>query len=1275
LKTRSLRSVLTLQSAMVAVIPTVAAILMVVFWLYPQIREEAVGRQQELATAVAAQVKHYLAIPGGTVDEAGALYATYQAGADPAIGLDALVRASDLLDVVYLVGRTDGLVKALGVKRSGESMRQDLLGIGMAGSSVFNEATRQNKVLWSDTYLSAIGGGLVVALAKPMEKFVVIGEVDLDQLSDHLREVGGEAGQMILLIDHRGQVIADQNGSYTAQQLNVSNIPLVREGVATRLQKTGEMRFNGAMMLGTIVPVGEMYWSVVVARPALEAFRSVLSSSVIGFLSLVVAGGLGGGIALTLSRRLSRRFEALTEQAVKVAQGGDSTAWPAADIREFAELSATLQKMSLTLGAREKEMSTLMANLPLVIAMIDLAGRISLCEGRALERLGLSAQNLIGKSAEDIVGGQREICAALQQSLEDGGRTHAEAMVGALWLDCVFEPLYDPSGRLVSVLAVYFETTERRTAELALRDSEYKYRQLFENLTVGFALHELICTPSGEACDYRFLEVNPAFERLIGVKRAEVLGRTVLEIMPELEPYWIEAYGKVALTGVPLSYENYAGVLGKSFDVWAFSPRHGQFAVLVSDVTDRKHAEEQLKQLNLELETRVVQRTQDLETANRELIQARDAAEAATRAKSEFLANMSHEIRTPINAVIGMTYLAMQTNLDTRQREYLNKARTAADSLLTVINDILDFSKIEAGKLNVENIEFQLSEVLDRIVAMVGLRAHEKKLELVLRVDADVPQRLIGDALRLEQVLVNLCNNAVKFTDAGEVLISVSCRAAGLAEQSILTFSIRDTGIGISQEQCAKLFQPFVQADTSSTRKYGGTGLGLAICRQLTELMGGHIWVDSEPGRGSEFSVQLGFGVPDSLVSPGSPKRTNKRVLVVDDSLGALRVMAGLLAQLDCRFELAESAEQGMACLEDAGQDRFDHILVDWKMPGMDGLEMARLVSERYPGSNFILMAAPGNELLSNGPSVKGIDGFLYKPVTFGALRKIVQNQGGAMTQIKDVRQHAALDQDALKGLSVLVVEDNEFNQQIARELLESAGVRVSVAVNGEEALAKIASELFAAVLMDVQMPVMDGYEAVRRIRAEPAFRELPVIAMTAHALLRDREQCLAAGMSDYISKPVDPAALLRVLHKWTSKSATAQSHANPDPVVQMNRTDLPGNLPGISIESGLGFCNDNPDFYRTMLKKFLAAKAGAAAEIEDTLACGDLAQTARSVHSLKSVAASLGANRLATTLAALEGALVARNNSSAQLAAFKEEMRTVLEGLHAWVQQENDTA
>ena len=685
----------------------------------------------------------------------------------------------------------------------------------------------------------------------------------------------------------------------------------------------------------------------------------------------------------------------------------------------------------------------------------------------------------------------------------------------------------------------------------------------------------------------------------------------------------------------------------------------------------RKQAEQALRQHQQQLENLVEARTT-------ELAQATHVAEAANRAKSEFLANMSHEIRTPMNAIIGMTHLALQTSLDERQRNYIEKVGRSADALLGILNDILDFSKIEAGKLAIERIDFSLEDVLGNLSAVIGLKAEEKGLELIFDLPADLPVALVGDPLRLGQILTNLSNNAVKFTERGEIVIGAEVLAQDAATCR-LQFFVRDTGIGLSAEQQAKLFQSFSQADASTTRRFGGTGLGLAISKRLTELMGGAIWVESTPGVGStfHFTVQLGQQQGEHARPPiGLSELGALRVLVVDDNASARETLAAMLGSLGLRVDAAASGEAALTRLREALDDPYQLVLLDWCMPGLDGVATARAIaqsSDIRPPPTLLMVTAYGREEAMAAAEGDDIRGFLNKPATpsdlLDAILRALGRSAAAQLRPRHDRGAAAEDLARLRGAKVLLVEDNEINQELALELLSSNGLLVAVANHGEEALALLEQEPFDGVLMDCQMPVMDGYEATRRLRQDPRFRDLPILAMTANAMAGDRERVLAAGMNDHIAKPIDVAELFTTLARWVrpkSPAPMATTTATPTAAPAAPEAEPPALpvLDGIDTAAALQRLQGDTALYLKLLRKTAATQADSLEQYDAAVAAADWTSAQRVIHSLKGVAGNLGAEPLRQACARLEAAAQAHRADAEARAAVRQALGRVLSAI-----------
>jgi PAS domain S-box-containing protein len=808
-----------------------------------------------------------------------------------------------------------------------------------------------------------------------------------------------------------------------------------------------------------------------------------------------------------------------------------------------------------------------------------------------------------------------------------------------------FQLLRDAAGKPQYVVALTEDITERKRAEEKLRASEQLFRSIFENAQIGIsvysvadaqyltnrALHEMLgCTQEDLSSVEKWDQIVHPDERASGAQRyAELLqGKRDND---EWEQRFVHRDGRIVIAD------------GR-FSVLRDPEGKPQYVLnMTEDITDRKLAEA-------------------------ELVTAKEAAVAATRAKSDFLANMSHEIRTPMNAILGMTHLALKTELTPKQRDYLTKTKAAAQSLLGIINDILDFSKIEAGKLDIEKTDFRLEDVLENVSSVVSQKAHDKNLEFLIAAQQDLPPNLVGDPLRLGQILINLVNNAVKFTEHGEILVTVAL-AGKVLDRVNLKFSVRDTGIGMTPEQSARLFQAFSQADSSTTRKYGGTGLGLSISKRLVEMMDGNIWVESKYDAGSAFHFTAWFGV-----GSGEAKRkllipdiAGIRVLVVDDNQQAREILIDSLKGLALRAELASSGEDAIRELAATdSQDPYQLVMMDWHMPGMDGLEASRIIKrggrlKHIP--KIVMVTAFEREDIRTQAEEMGIDGYLLKPVTPSTLYDTLVELFGVVgdkTELTRVTRTEATPHDAT-GIRILLVEDNEVNQQVAAELLESAGASVRIANHGGEAV-RILIEgeqppPFDVVFMDLQMPEMDGFTATRLLRAQPRFQGLPIIAMTAHALVEERQHCLEAGMNDHVSKPIEPDALFATLKRWANPRQVQAAGAEHRPAKLAADVILP-EIDGVDVASGLKRVAGNKRLYRDLLVQFAAKQGDTDSQILAAIESGDRKLAERIAHTVKGVAGNIGLGQVFTAAEKLERTI---REVDAAVPALVEEFALVL--------------
>ena len=905
------------------------------------------------------------------------------------------------------------------------------------------------------------------------------------------------------------------------------------------------------------------------------------------------------------------------------------------------EAERTRDALALTVARQEKEDAVAnyrgqveAINRSQMMIEFNLDGTIIQANDNYLRAFGYSRADLEGEAHSIFVSKEDHRSAAYKEFWDNlragkfqGGEFRRMGKNGReVWISASYNPILDKSGVITKVVKFATDVTSRKQAEEELREKANLLDLSHDTIMMRDLSGKILFWNKGAEEMYGYSK-----EEALGSNSRTLLGTVFPKPMADIEAELLE---KERWEG-ELEHTLQDGTRIVVASRWVLQRDENGLPIEVmesnNDITELKQAEESSRKARVE-------------------------AEVANQSKSEFLANMSHEIRTPVNAITGMAHLALRASPDSRQRTYLTKIDIAARRLLGIMNDILDVSKIEAGKLTLEHITFSLEEVLKNVRDLVGEQAGQKHLPLIFTVAPEVPKYLVGDPLRLGQILINLVNNGIKFTDQGEIVVRVMVTDEKPVDGdeakrnvTMLKFSVSDTGIGMTPPQMANLFQAFNQADTSVTRKYGGTGLGLAISKQLAELMGGTIWLESELGVGSTFYFTTAFGVAAEAlpqqIHASLSELQQKSVLVVDDSSNSRHWLVGLLRANGLEARAVASGEEALVALEGQSQagEPFDLVLMDWRLPGINGIETSRRIKSSRSLSKIpailIVSAFERNEVMSE---LNGLDlgGFLASPVAESQLINTIGKLFGApLDSQANAQQTTPAKTSRLTGRHVLLVEDNDFNRDIATEALTELGMTFTVAVNGREAVDLVATQPFDLVLMDIQMPVMDGLTATKLIRADGRFRSLPILAMTAHAMSGDRERSLNGGMNDHITKPISFDELTMSLLQWMPAVPAKPSAEAREPASQVH-DGIPDRLPPFDIPAALLRNNGKPKLIRKLLLTFHDRYANAVEELKGNLGENKNEEAQRLAHSLKSLAGSLEANKLADAAFGVEKAL-----------------------------------
>lgn len=937
-------------------------------------------------------------------------------------------------------------------------------------------------------------------------------------------------------------------------------------------------------------------------------------------------------------------FEVRTRRQSHATRPNGSMLITFSDITEQKQAEAALRDSQLRYRA-------LYTTSPLAFVQWDRQGHISEWNRRAETLFGWQTSEAIGHPVhrlllpEDQHDAFRAAIRALTQGAGDGSFSGPALNRDGQLRQCNWHnvALRAPNGKLIGILSLILDASNEWLAHQQLESHRQNLEQLVTERTI-----ELEATRSTLSmiidgspvptlvldANHNVTHWNRACESMVGISAAEIVGtrQQWKAFYPSERPIMADLVMQNNISQIDAIYggkHRHSSVVAGGFECESFFPDLKRWLFFTAAPLLDKDG-------NVIGAVETLQDVSERKQAEEAMLVAKAVAEAAADTKADFLANMNHEIRTPMNAVIGLAHLLLKTELSGKQRDYVTRIQGAGKMLLGLINDILDFSKIDAGQMTLEANDFHLDELLGNVTTIVQTRAQEKGLELHYVVDPDVPARLIGDPLRLAQILVNLIGNAIKFTARGAV--SVFIRRQPLQDNEILLeVAVQDSGIGMTAEQQGKLFQAFSQGDTSITRKYGGTGLGLTICKRLSQLMQGDISVSSVPGQGSTFTftVQLGVGATGQEVQ----RPALRRVLVVDDNPLARTVIARLLEKAGCQTVAVESGEQALETIAEHKLTPFDCITIDLNMPGMDGIELAEAIGGlaiKPPPRLVMVTSTDTNEIEDTG-RLAGFEAVLHKPVTAAQISQLV-----ATTKFETAPSEAQPPAQ-LAGVSILLVEDIPTNQLIATEILESFGATVQTADNGRFALEKLLDQgrLFDIVLMDLQMPEIDGLEATRRIRASGRHANLPIIAMTAHALEDEKRRCTEAGMNDFLSKPIDPVLLQQVLLRWKPGVAMPEKIPPRGPSTATDANGLPA-LPGIDTLEGLQRMMNKPRLYERILRDFHGRFVNEAVMIRQALAEGDRDSAQRGAHSTKGLAGSIGAHDLQTASLALEQAIEA---------------------------------
>lgn len=1114
---------------------------------------------------------------------------------------------------------------------------------------------------------TSVGEGMQGELGKVLKFGVALGS--LQGVNEKLKELVSkdETIGYAMVMDTTGKVLFHSEQGNTGKELKDEESLKAASSDKVLVQKTvsfydlsfplfdPDNKMAGAFRMG-------VHLDAVQSKLYELLFWSVMLSAVFFLISI--------GIVSIIVKKMTAPLLKLTEASSDIGKGKLSTKIIIETDDEIGKLGAAFNKMtedlSKTLISKDYLDSVIKSIADLLI-VTDSDGKIRSVNQVALDRLGYTEDEIAGKgfnalyakTQDGMKSGNEFIERLMKEDNITGFETVFETKAGeAVTMILSGSIMEEKETNSISMVIIAKDITERKKIEQALIESKEiisrDVRQLRSAIDIFSRVIESVEKQRGfDASLYSALE-NPSIPTCWEIKKCNYKG--------------CPAYGMRNVRCWQIAGTHCAGKV------------QGQFALKYGDCKKCEIYKISTGDPVTELKETFNNMMFILEVTHNDLIESRKVAEEASRLKSEFLANMSHEIRTPMNAILGMTTLALDTDLTEEQRDYLNTVNQSALALLDIINDILDFSKIEAGRLNIEDIEFNLRLTVEGVTDTLAPQASKKGIELACFVHQDVPSLLIGDPTRIRQILVNLAGNAVKFTHKGEVLIKVEPLEETEADANII-FSVIDTGIGIPIEKHEIIFEEFAQADGSTTRTYGGTGLGLPISKKLIEMMGGKIAVESTIGKGSRFWFSLTL----KKQRTGEAKAAREafealkgaRVLIADDNETNRTILVKMLEGFGCRAEAVSSGAEAIASLKKAAglKDPFKVVLLDMMMPGMDGAHATIIIknSAEIKETSVIILTSLGSRGDVAYMHSIGCDGYLVKPVKqmllIDAISAVITGKTtekrGAPGSI--VTRHS-ITEKKLQSIKMLLAEDNQINQKIVVKTLGKAGYNIDVVQNGREAVEAVERNKYDIIFMDVQMPIMDGYEATKAIRSKEGIsKHTAIIAMTAHAMEGDRERCIQAGMDDYISKPINWQEMFKLIKKWGKVRIEASLSLDVKAMGKKESAEAKRNGSPIDMKNAMQRFNNDKEFFKEMLREFLSYIPDQVLKLGEASGAGNTSEVQKTAHSIKGAAGNLSAVKVYETSIEIEKK--AKNGDMPQIPSLIEELKSEIENLKLFAQ------